>query len=321
VTHAGVQFGFVPDVAVFEDDEKCVAEITAELYTFGSSVEVAANYESFFRTIGDKEFDALSVDWYIGSSEKGREALLLAARKQPNAVRVVLTHHVTRTEEAKALAEVVLLKGSMEEYRTAMRDASALGRARRIASELCSLGIQEASELKLGFPLDIEEEVRLQLLGRDALSRFVSRNQSYGRLRTLLSTRGWWRTFDSASYISLSRIQKLLTLASYVGLTAEDIGEIAGIQIPSKRVVDISHPTVESKLVDSGHVDHLLSILGYVLRLASYEPELMPGSWEAQCFFADSVQPPPWDPYGLCKFIRMGGPHAIEAAIEWIRSH
>src|SRR5205085_8950592 len=99
-------------LAVVEDEKDDLDRIKVELAKFGiSNPDIATDYKSFRKMVDRSQYDAVSIDWELGKSEKGREVLLLLAEQHPEVVKVVYTRHAERRNEALALgADAFLVK-------------------------------------------------------------------------------------------------------------------------------------------------------------------------------------------------------------------
>lgn len=311
-----VEQQFAPNIIVLEDEESWLTEIRAKLNDFPGSLRVASNFKQFRDIVRNEECDAVSVDWYIGPHEKGVEALRLVARERPEAARIVLTHDRARLDEAKLDADAVLLKDDGD-YRAEMQVATRTGRARRIARELHSMGVKNMDPRSVEYPLAKPKEEEIREVARARLSFVLLQNHANAHLKELLISRGWWRILDIREFALLPKLKKLLTLSDCVGLSIVDISSILGIA--SERIAEVMHSNVNSMTAEDA--DHLLSILGYIQRISTYEPELMAHYWRIEGAFAGSSQPAPWDRLGMGQFLAAGGRKSLTAAIEWIRSH
>jgi hypothetical protein len=179
------------------------------------------------------------------------------------------------------------------------------------------MGISNFSPQNLTYPLSRPQESEIYEVSRAALRSVLLRHEKNVNLKNLLVSRRWWRALDLNEFGSLLKLQKLRVLADFVNMTPDILAILSGVD-PTQ---SLAAEETESRGFLGENADQLLSILGYVLRLSGYEPELMPHYWEAQGLFGECTIPPPWDRYGLSRFVRTGGSQSLSIALEWIRSH
>ena len=143
-------------------------------------------------------------------------------------------------------------------------------------------------------------------------------------LRELLIRRGRWcpMEFDVTSYVRLSWRSKIRQLLAYTGISEGEVSKILGTEeIRLKAFFDEEGEgeIIGQNLLQS--LDHLLSILGYLLRLSNYDPELMHYFWSIKDFYRNSLEKPPWDAVGLATYLREQGQQGLSKSLIWIRSH
>jgi hypothetical protein len=315
---------FEPDVGALEDKSSDVDAIIAELHIFAENIRVARSYQDFVALVRAEGFDAVSIDWYIGEHQKGREALELVRRVQPDAATVVFTRDPDRLVEASRMADFVLAKGrgNMEIYRRMMVDAARVGRFRRIVSALRSSGLADLEGVSCSSgSLDRRVEFYVRDTAREVLANSMVADQHYPVLRELLRTRGWWRTFDSGQYMGMATWEKLKLLAEYARISNDTLAQILAISegLLERILLDSGHPGGDSSS-NVARSNELLSVIAYLFRLCQYEPEMLGHLWRVQRLFKESVAPPPWDAHGMERYLLIG-PSSLSEALEWIRSH
>jgi|SRR5579875_3439560 len=312
-----------PSIVVLEDERRDIDAIRSELFTFSNRVRFVETYHDFVQAVETSEFDAASIDCYIGEHQKGQEALQLLRRKRPNAARIVLTHDAQLLPKLRPFADMVLLKGNMDEYSSVMSDAVRLGRARRIAHGLRQLGVEPGiASASLVLPVEPVQEEVIRENARAALRSLLISSGSAPELRELLVTSGWWSDFDVRLYIEMSAKEKLRTLIKYAGVTTEEFASILSISsaLAEKFMSGEESDGWGLRPMAAERADQLLSVLAYVTRISDYEIELIADFWRMRHLFADSTEPPPWDNYGLGSFLLLG-PDSLEACLTWIRTH
>jgi len=140
-------------------------------------------------------------------------------------------------------------------------------------------------------------------------------------LLVMLRKRGWWRLFDPVVYARLEPYAKLGEMVEAAGITESDLIKLLGASSPECGwlVGGTTLPAPSGPLAP--RADRLLSILGYLLDLAGYEPELVADYWRMSGLFQGSVERPPWDATGLVAYLAVAGEKGLVDAVGWIRSH
>jgi len=309
-------------VAVLEDESGTTDNIRKDLETLGPRLHCAKDFQEYVEVIDSTSVDAASVDLYIRSHQKGREALDYTRRQQPDTATVVFTQHDKLIPGVAAHADQVVSKNSREHYRQAMRNALQLGRARRIVRRLRDLGETILPQLPQGATLanDLMQQISDQ--SREVAMRLLREGKEDLSLRPLLLGAGWWRNFYPSAYAALPAVRKLQELLRYAGIMPDELRHILAVEMDAAAALlgdDAAPFEVDSRA--SENADQLLSILSYLLRLADYNPELLRMLWSEKAIFASARKPAPWDDDGLRNHLEKEGPVGLRSALTWIRSH
>jgi CheY-like chemotaxis protein len=308
-------------IAVLEDEQPDIDNIQRALHGQNVDVKILTDFKAFVPAIKNEPFDVVSLDWLLHSYEKGKEALSLLLRVQPDAARVVLTHLENRISDAKRYkAEYCVLKRDFQDYPRLMEIAARLGRARRIVRHLVSLGQSGLPVLTSeSFHAPKEDEVCKR--ARKCAIDLALRGEPDETLRHLLVARRWWREFDPAQYVEAPFLNKLQQLAGYAEAGIDELAGILNVEPPQLQAA-FENGVPLSDIKDFGEsADYLLSVFGYVLNLSGYEVELMPHYWKVADLFASCSSPPPWDDSGLAAYLRQTGNIGLRHSLEWIRSN
>jgi DNA-binding NarL/FixJ family response regulator len=317
-------------VIVLEDHNETADCICKALREDGKSVKVAKDLAEFEKYLKTDTFDAGSVDWNINNVFVGPQALAQLKRYDPEAGRLVFSVHADEQQvERDAFsggADFILEKvgDDYSEYLSKIEEAAQLGLSRRIARQLKNADrlpeeLREVNSLR--FPLDIEVEAKLYAGSRRLALEKAIADEGNGIIE-LVKHRGWWRRFNTKQFSEQPPAGQLGQLIEYMGAKPEDLARI--LRLENDGVLSFLKGNLESVLSDddlSAHVDGLLSVLSYVLRLSNYEPEVMPYYWNVKDFFAGSLSSPPWDRFGLAEYLKTSGSDGITEAIFWIRSN
>ncbi|HEY0170251.1 MAG TPA: hypothetical protein VGB98_04295 [Pyrinomonadaceae bacterium] len=311
------------NVALLEDHVETAVSISQELQRDGKIVRWAKTLDDFENIIkGADRFDVCSIDWDIGDRFVGAIALSLIKRYERDAGKVVYSVHVNKprivNEAIEGGADAVLKKigSNYDEYRIKVEEVARLGIARQIFRRLDELGFPLAT----GITFDEKDEKQLAVLCAQA--RQAAKAKALAgeddELIQLLKRRGWWMSFDVASYSNLPMEEQLALLFQYVGARAGDVNQIFQCSLIDAQKI-LNENKVSNKLEKSA--DEMLSILAYLLRISRYEPELMSHYWTVTNLFDASLSSPPWDTSGLSAYLKSSGVAGIEDALHWIRSH
>jgi hypothetical protein len=245
-------------------------------------------------------------------------ALSLLKNHEKDAGKVVYSAYATGHHRSIALAggaDFVLDKigENYDEYILEVEKAAKIGLNRRISRRLTNLGYK----VNVGrFPSG-EQETELLKLGR-SVTREKTLNGDEDGLTDLLKRRGWWGHFDLRAYSDLAIWERLGILLKCAGVTEEELAKILGAAPLEAKGILVEHVVNETL---EHAADELLSVLAYVMRLARYEPSMMPHYWNSVGVFQGSYSAPPWDSYGLSNYLKESGASGIEDSLFWIRSH
>jgi hypothetical protein len=138
-------------------------------------------------------------------------------------------------------------------------------------------------------------------------------------MRELLATRGFWSAFDVREYYLLAKPQKLRRLLRFARVSPVKLSEILRIDRHRAEFLLAEESDGDNDCLIQSE-DHLLSVLGFVLKMSNYEPELMPTFWESVDYFKDSDSAPPWDTIGLQNYLASSA-LGLNEALKWVRSH
>lgn len=315
---------------VIEDTPEDLGRIKIELAKFGvDDPDIATDYKTFTKMVVGSQYDAVSIDWELNRAQKGKEVLKLLTDHHPEVVKVVYTRHAERRSDALELgADAFLVKSDdvdLSKYSAIMKKAARLGCLRHIVKRLSVEGLNDLPLLPKN-SLDVDEEIEKQIreTARQTLILHKINGNKDNELRDLLIRRGWWRplVFDTALYVQLSWRDKIRQLFDYAEI---DSSEAAALLEAEEAVIktffyeDGGGDIVGQNLLEA--LDRLLSILGYLLRLSDYDPELMHYFWKAKDFYKNSFERPPWDEVGLSVYLREQGQQGLNKSLIWIRSH
>ena len=320
-----------PRIIVFEDHEDHLSCICKILRDEGMIVDVASDIEEFKSNLQRNTYDASSVDWNVNDVYLGPVALRQLAANDPQAGKVVFSVLASdpkiKREAIAGGADFVLEKPPTEdydEYLATIENAAQLGLSRRIAKCLADMGRwpkEKSSPQFWKFPVEASIESELRAAIPNAIIETIGTSEE-GDIMELAKHRGWLQVFDHDYYAELPEARKLRELILYVGTSTEDVAKILNVTPDVVESLlegdELSHPDHEQI---EEHADKLLSILAYVLRLSTYQPELMSYYWTAKNLFPDSLSKPPWDHVSLANYLRCNQIAGVNDALLWIRSH
>lgn len=316
-------------VALLDDEAEELEKLRVELASFpGTTVHEATDYKGFRKLIESFQFDAASIDWELHGVEKGKEILGFLRKDYPEIARVVFTKHERRKKDAMLYgADVCLIKrldDDLNEYHDVMERAVRLGLARRIVKQLRQLGHSDLTDPPAGALLDEESEIVIFETAIQTASARRLEGREDTDLRALLLRRGWWREidFNGSSYARSAKHQKVRLLAEYVNASLDELATIFGVSPQAFETMlqeGNSAEFADRTLMDA--FDRLLSVMGYVLRLSGYDPEVMPYLWRAHDLYDRRLEKPPWDELGLGKYLDTHGLRGIYESLIWIRGH
>jgi Response regulator receiver domain len=315
--------------ALLDDETEELEKLSVELSSYaGTTVRQAADYKGFRELIKQYEFDAASIDWELHGVEKGKEILGFLRKDYPEIARVVYTKHERRKNDAMLYgADACIIKRldeDLREYHETMEKAARLGLARRIVNRLSEFEETNLPTLPPGELLNDQDENRIyEYACRFAALRRLEGNEDL-ELRRHLLRRGWWHevNFSASSFARLPWHEKIKLLTEYIGIVPGDLSHILGVRTEVVEAL-FTHGTSAAagdlKLLDA--VDRLLSVIGYVLRLSGYDPEVMPYLWSVRSLYESSSEKPPWNDLGFAAYLRAQGRRGIDESLIWIRGH
>ena len=121
------------------------------------------------------------------------------------------------------------------------------------------------------------------------------------------------------SFFKLPWSGKLRTLLEYAEISEDVFSSMLEVN------KGITHRLLNGEISKNSNkevfqmADHLLSILSYILRLASHEPKLMPKYGQVKHLFSGSISQPPWDNVGPVQYLKELGRNGILKSFKWIR--
>lgn len=318
-------------VVILEDEPQVAKRLESKLSELGNiEPQVVSDMQAFAAAIESDQFFAASIDWELHSVYRGPEALDLLAEAQPEAATVVNTKHQVENEAKRRNVDAFLTKQrNLKLYAEVMDRAVRLTYARLIAKSLQSFEVHGLPDLSPGGIEKITDaaESAIHDKGRSTVldAKLADRpNDRIDALTDLLKDRGWWEHFDVIKYTALSHSEKLKTLIACAQITTDDLATMLDI---SPQVAAKLNAGEASRGRDSEELtqrfDELLSILGFVLRLSDYDPELVPFLWREKQTYENSgsLARPPWDKLGLSDYLKKCGPKGISKSLSWIRRY
>jgi DNA-binding NarL/FixJ family response regulator len=317
-------------VLALDDDEKVWrGRIRETLVARGISCDIVTNLSQFNTALQTSQYDVASIDCVIGAADVQDESLRLLRESDPDIGKIVFSAMVGDPRiqrEAKHWgADRVVEKqafGDDGDYVEAVLDAARLGLVRRVLTRIRPSGARR--EMFAGsWPCELSDkhERRIYAEALEALKSSFLKGEEDSDLMNLLKRRGVLREFDSLHYISLPFHAKLAEMLSYVRVTPEQLSQI--LEVDTVTAVRLLAGDEQCPLDEKAQQNAywLASILGFILRLADDEPDLMPGFWTATSLYARSRNVPPWDSEGLRDHLMKKGALGLKNALLWIRSY
>lgn len=308
---------------IVEDEPRVVGRLDKLLRSDrDESIDFAATMEESLHKIEHFVYDAISVDWELGSIYCGPEILGAIGCSQPDVASIVLTKHHSIAEQAAAGGAVrCLAKGpSFVQYRKALDFGFRLTHARRIGRTMREVAPHCGELLDLS-PCSFNEntEVALCRSARRAVVEGVRNGMPVQELSQQLKERGWWSGFDPLAFVSLGRWDKLLELWSYVEEDVAVMGRIVELDLAGEGQKCRGHGVGAEALPEVA--DMLMTVVHYVFRIADYNEDLMKHLWVARERFDGSNERPPWDRAGLRDYLLAEKSEGVRKCVLWIRGH
>jgi DNA-binding NarL/FixJ family response regulator len=316
-------------VIILEDEPSVAQRLEAKLQEMGNvEASVVSDMQSFQKSIEGERYDVASIDWELHNVYKGPEAIQLLDDAQPEAARVVNTKHMVEAEARHYNVDAFLHKQvNLDPFALTIGLASRLGLARQIMKLLLkTFNLDNLPDLSPGRDEIINEEAedvicneaRVTALRLKVTDQF---GENLDMLTELLLVRGWWESFDVKAYTKLSKREKLKQLVECAQIKASELAQILEVE---PRLAQTLTPDEVGVGIDSLNLiqreDELLSILAFVLRIADYDPELVPHFWRIRHMYKESLDRPPWDELGLADYLKANGRAGIIESLTWIRS-
>ncbi len=312
-------------VLILEDDPKYAKRIEKKLVSFGNiSCSAAYDMEQFSNLLKRHPFDATSIDCDLNGYRVSDQALEILMELQPETAKIIFTAYEEERKKAlQAGADVFLLKDiGWEVYQDNIRQGVRLGIARRIVKCLKELGVDRLPELSPGLLLDDNSEEMIWERTRQVAVQHRIDGKCAEDLEKLIKRRGWWRVFDTKSFIEETRLNKLRILLEYINATPDDLAAILNINTNrAEALLSGEFGTNTDTVIMPEKMDLLLSVLSYILRLSNYQPELMEHYWNVKNLYKESLNKPSWNESGFAEYLKIHGPSGLMESLYWIRSH
>ena len=265
-------------VIVLEDEAEERHEILELLSLQRFEVVGVSSKAEFEDQLNTREFDAASIDWELNNRMVGPELIQTALRRRSSVGCVFLSKHDLSHEVTSADGLIRKPAGGLSEncdgYVTTIRKAVTVGVMRQIVGDLQALPGSDLPLLPHGQPVssDITERVRKQsdmLITQEFLREDLYSTQLERPIERMARL-GWWHSFDIQAYAEAPWQNKLRALISFVGL---NIGEIRRITNLTEDAI-IRQCTLQ-EVSQSRELFSLYSILGQLLEVTKYQPELL----------------------------------------------
>jgi len=315
------------NISILEDEPRTVRNLEEELQkpervSCRLHIETSTDIRNFIENVKSKQFDIFSIDWELHKTNVGPEALEAIIENQPNAARIVYTKHKTDFPKAKRFgADGSLLKeanDNLDEYVRLVKNGIRLGFSRQICAEVHKLGSNGLPNLPSGQMLDENTEMIICDKSREVAYKNLFDNKALN-LIDLLTRRNWWRTFSSESYVKQPIHKKLSYLLELVEENSSTVSKITGAN--EDDIVKYINDGSSSSGSQQDHLYSFVYILGFMLRLTGYQPELMLDFWRLSAVQLPELSGSPWSNIGFAEYLKKYGPLAIEQCVIWIRKN
>jgi DNA-binding NarL/FixJ family response regulator len=258
--------------------------------------------------------DIASIDWRYGQTEAGARILKYLKQTCPDAARIVYTNiEERRIEATREGADAYIVKGDGPAvYRDGLGQAVRVTARRSLSRLLPELGPAKGDAAE-------SEQAWRKTVRQRALEARV-RDGGESEIHLHLRRYGAWGELDSEDFVKERWFRKLSILLNAVGADGQefarylDAAPAVAIEILERGAAPEHAPPQVSE-----SADRLLSVLGFVMRLAGYEPLVMAALWTAEREFAENLVRPPWFGVGLQRYLRDHRRVGIRESLEWIR--